>query len=74
MPGEIAVNSERPLITYRAKALREEIQQYFLDVEYWNNNVRKEHEAPIDPDPDGKLVGMLKAIEIGLRKEVIKVA
>jgi hypothetical protein len=31
------------------------IDDIFTTAEHWNDNVRKEGEEPIDPDPDGQL-------------------
>lgn len=52
-----------------AKRLHDEIIQIFFDQQYWNQNVRKPDEEPINVDADGKLAGMLKALEHFLRKE-----
>lgn len=45
----------------RARTLRAEIRQVFLDAEYWNRlNPTK---VPIDVDPDGKLQDVLNALD-----------
>lgn len=59
-----AMQDERQQFVNRAKTILAEIEQIFIDIEYWNDNVRKPHEEPIDPDPDG----MLGRLSDGLRK------
>lgn len=54
----------RESLLKRRDKLAHEIEQIFLDAEHWNTCVRKSHEAPIDPDPDGEL----KRILVSLRK------
>lgn len=51
-----------------ARRIKTEIDQIFVDAEYWNANVRKPEMAIVDPDPFGQLtriragiVKMLKA-------------
>ena len=62
-----SVQVERQQFVNRAKTILAEIEQIFIDVEYWNDNIRKPHEEPIDPDPDGMLGrlkdGLMKFIE-----------
>jgi hypothetical protein len=48
----------------RAEKVKKDIEQIFLDAEYWNVHVRKLTEARIDPDPNGEL----KAILAGLTR------
>lgn len=44
-----------------ARRINNEIRQMFIDVEHWNNAVRKADEQQIDPDPDGQLKVALSA-------------
>ena len=60
----------RSQIVAKAERMCAEIKQIFLDYDHWNNI---HPEEPIDPDPDGKLKRMLKALEHFLRTEKIKV-
>lgn len=46
---------DREQIIRRARELRNSIEQIFCDCNYWNVHDRKQGEAPIDPDPDGRL-------------------
>ena len=46
---------ERDRILKKARAVRDDIEQQFLDIAHWNTHVRKPDEEPIDPDPDGVL-------------------
>ncbi len=48
-------NPERARLVARALVERADIEQIFTDIAYWNDNVRKPREAPIDPDPGGIL-------------------
>jgi hypothetical protein len=43
----------KALMLERAKEIRREISQIFLDAESWNS--LHPHEEPIDADPDGEL-------------------
>lgn len=45
----------RAAILAEADRIARDIRQIFTDCASWNENVRKPHEAPIDPDPDGAL-------------------
>lgn len=47
----------------RARASKAEMEQIFIDCAYWNEHVRKPHETPIDPDPDGALVTALAYVD-----------
>ena len=51
------------------KKLRDEIDQFFMDAEHWNNSTK----GAIDPDPDGKLYAMKKSIDKMLTKEKAEV-
>lgn len=44
-----------------AERQREEIAQYFRDVEYWNQ-ARDTNEGEIDPDPTGEMMGIAAAL------------
>jgi len=54
---------QRVALVRRARRMAKEIRQIFTDCDSWNRNVRKPHEAKIDPDPDGKLREMLVGLE-----------
>lgn len=64
---------ERLKFIERAQAQRDEIVQYFNDIEHWNNSVRKPHEKPIDPDPDGQIAKLERALDTFLEVEKAKV-
>lgn len=74
MPGArgVGMASDRTLIIARMKILRLDIKQYFDDVNHWNIFIRKEGEERIEPDPRGELTKLLKALDDGLRREVVK--
>ncbi|MGE3276747.1 MAG: hypothetical protein AB7O67_16670 [Vicinamibacterales bacterium] len=59
----------RQSIIARATTLREEIRQYFDDVAHWNTQVRRDGDAPVDPDPDGKLRRIARGIDRMLLEE-----
>lgn len=50
--------ARRESIVESIRAARQEIAQIFIDTEYWNAHVRREHEQPIDPDPAGDLMAL----------------
>lgn len=54
----------------RAERIIEEIDQLFIDVDYWNNYVRKPPEPPIDPDPDGELKRIRHKVQSDLNRLV----
>ena len=54
-PQHVNAAKVRASLINKARRLRAEIEQIFSDTGYWNANVRKPHEAPIDPDPDGTM-------------------
>jgi hypothetical protein len=57
----------RDEIIKRVKAQRQEIKQFFLDIEHWNRiNPGKK---PIDPDPDGILKKFADSFDRLLVKE-----
>jgi hypothetical protein len=49
-----------------------EIEQIFIDAEYWNTHVRKPDEAPIDPDPDGQMTAILKALKSAQEYDLLR--
>lgn len=59
----------REQIVAEARRCRSEIEQIFADAEHWNERVRKPHEAPIDPDPDGKLAQIKRSLDTMLAEE-----
>ena len=50
-----SIDSERKELIARARRIRQEIKQIFIDAEHWNNFVRSPFELPIDPDSDGSV-------------------
>lgn len=56
-------------IIAEARRQREEIAQYFRDVEHWNAHCRKEGEAEIEADPDGTMTRLAKALDACLENE-----
>ncbi|MGE0450871.1 MAG: hypothetical protein AB7Q29_14960 [Vicinamibacterales bacterium] len=46
-----------------------EIAQFFIDCDYWNSQVRKPDEAPVDADPDGQLRRRFFGLQHMLRRE-----
>lgn len=49
---------QRTRLIQRAVQMRHEIEIDLNTVAHWNEYVRKPHEAPIDPDPDGSYARM----------------
>jgi hypothetical protein len=47
--------ADRARIISKARKMLHEIELDFNTTARWNQNVRKPHEAPIDPDPDGTM-------------------
>jgi len=60
--------SRREMIQ-KARQMRVEIEQLFLDTDHWNRNVRKASESEIDPDPDGRLKKLGASIDAMLAAE-----
>lgn len=60
----------RQEIIDEAKRIRAECLDIIATAEYWNTNVRKPHEAVIDPDPDGFLARTIASIDKGLENEI----
>jgi len=50
-------------IITEARRQKDEIVLYFNDVRHWNNSVRKPHEQPIEPDPDGEIAKIQRALD-----------
>ena len=46
---------KREELIAETRRIRDEIEQYFLEVASWNDNYRQPGVAPIVPDPDGRL-------------------
>jgi hypothetical protein len=61
------VRTSRTIIIGRARQLRAEIDQIFVDAEYWNSE--HPNDQPIDPDPDGRLRSIADGIDAMLAKE-----
>jgi hypothetical protein len=61
---------ERARLLARASKNLAEVNQIFIDVASWNENARKPHEAPIDPDPDGMLAELRRYYTELLRNAV----
>ena len=51
------------------RRIRDEIRQIFTDTAHWNENVRKPHEAIIDPDPDGMMAKIEASYTDALKRE-----
>ena len=66
------MSQSRTVIVNRMKKLKCEIEQYFIDIESYNQN--RAADIPIDPDPDGYLGRMLKALTKGLQRENVRLA
>ena len=60
----------RGIIVENTRHLRAEIEQIFIDCAYWNEHVRKPHEKPVDPDPDGRLRREADKLDEWLRDEL----
>ena len=65
------MSSQRSDLIQRVMTLKDEIDQIFIDTEYWNDNVRMADEESIDPDPDGILrmlrEGLIKCLKNEIR-------
>jgi hypothetical protein len=59
----VRVKAERRRIIGQFHRLRAEIDQIFVDCAYWNDNVRKPTEEPINPDPFGELRRLVTALD-----------
>jgi len=66
-PSEVR-NPDAVRIFAEARRQRAEIKQYFNDVSHWNNT-RGKTEGIIDPDPDGSMRKIEKAIDDLLEQE-----
>jgi hypothetical protein len=55
--------AERAKLIQRVIELRAECRQILTDAEYWNANVRKPSEEPVDPDPDGTLALLIEKLD-----------
>ncbi len=61
------MDAERQRIINEAARIANNIEQHFLDVEYWNTY--HPNETPIDPDPDNKLAQWKRSMESLLQSE-----
>jgi hypothetical protein len=61
----------REELVANARRIRNEIQQIFTDVASWNefSVARRNGADPIDPDPDGRMAGMLEQLNRFLADE-----
>jgi hypothetical protein len=59
--------AQRAKLIARVVELRHEVAQIFVDTAFWNDNVRKPHEALIDPDPDGLLRLLLGKLDAQIK-------
>jgi hypothetical protein len=57
----------RARIIERVIELRAEVQSQFDMIAHWNEHVRKPHEEPIDPDPDGLLGLLLQKLDAQIK-------
>jgi hypothetical protein len=64
------MKTEREKLIERAIALRNEINQHFLDAAHWNES--NPQEKQIHPDPHGKLRGIKSGIDRMLEKESLR--
>jgi hypothetical protein len=60
---------ERQKLLDRVIRLRRDIELEFSTAAHWNEHVRKPDEAPIDPDPGGRLRQVCDDIDSLLKKE-----
>lgn len=64
------VRPSREIIIARAKHLRGEIEQMFIDAAHWNSiNPDK---PPVDPDPDGKMRQIADGLDKMLAAELVR--
>lgn len=66
------MDAERQRIINEAARILGEINQHFIDVEYWNTNTRVRlypSDEPIDPDPTGEMAHWKRSFEALLRNE-----
>ena len=62
----------RDEIIAEARRMVAEIEAIFADAHYWNTRVRKDGEPIIEPDPDGSLERMHKALAAMVSAEVLR--
>ena len=67
--ASLSVRIERHRLVSRMRAIKQEIDQIFIDADHWNEFARKPNEAKIDPDPDGQLRRLQKAYGAALAVE-----
>lgn len=68
------IDPARQRLINRAARLLGEINQYFTDVEYWNNSTRPRlypDAAPIDSDPTGEMQKLKRGLEDQLKAETL---
>jgi hypothetical protein len=66
------MDAERQRLIDEAARILGNINQYFIDVQSWNENTRVRlypDAEPIDPDPDGQMAVWKKGLEGMLRRE-----
>lgn len=63
------MDTQRRQLIERARRILKDIEQIFLDADYWNNHVRTPFEEPIDPDPGGELARYAAGLERMLAAE-----
>jgi hypothetical protein len=61
------MDAERQRIINEAARMVNEVEQLFIDMRYWSE--LHPEEEPIDPDPDGRLGRIKRAMESLLRNE-----
>lgn len=68
------IDRERQRIINQAARILGDINQYFTDVEYWNNSTRPRlypDAAPIDPDPTGEMQKWKRGLQEELKAEAL---
>lgn len=62
------MSEKRQGFVERAERILKEINQIFLDADYWNAYVRLPGEEIIDPDPRGELKAAKASLKLFLRR------
>lgn len=68
------MDRERQRLINEAARILGNINQYFTDVAYWNDNTRVRlypDETPINPDPDGQMAQWKRDLEESLKREAL---
>lgn len=68
------MDAERQRLINETARIIGNINQYFTDVAYWNDNTRLRlypDDPPIDPDPDGQMARWKRGLEESLKHEAL---